>query len=148
MSTTELPAFVDPERAQFELFKSLDRNQPIEMLNLVRFRERAEYPADHPLARAELSGAEAYANYGRDTSAIIARLGASIVWRGTFQSVLIGPEGETWDEMFVARYPTAHAFLDMVTDPDYRKAVVHRQAAVLTSRLIRTSPAEGGATFG
>ena len=36
---------------------------------------------------------------------------------------------------------TAHAFLAMVSDPDYQRAVVHRQAAVETSRLIRTRPA-------
>ncbi len=140
--------YIDPEREQFEAFKALDRDQPIEMLNLVKFRAKAAYPADHALAGADLTGAEAYANYGRDTGPIIARLGASIVWRGNWQTTLIGPQDEVWDEMFIARYPTAHAFLEMVTDPDYRKAVVHRQAAVDTSRLIRTRPAEGGATFG
>ena len=140
--------FIDPERAQFEAFKALDRDQPIEMLNLVKFRQKATYPAEHALAGADLTGAQAYANYGRDTGPIIARLGASIVWRGSWQTTLIGPTDEVWDEMFIARYPTAHAFLEMVTDPDYHKAVVHRQAAVETSRLIRTSPADGGATFG
>ena len=48
--------FVDPDRAQFETFKELDRDHPIEMLNLVRFREQAVYPADHPLADANLTG--------------------------------------------------------------------------------------------
>ncbi len=56
---------------------------------------------------------------------------------------LIGPEGEKWDAMFVAEYPNSGAFMEMVTDPDYRIAVVNRQAAVLTSRLIRFSPQEG-----
>lgn len=140
--------YIDPERAQFEAFKALDRDQPIEMLNLVKFRAKAAYPADHELAGTDLTGAEAYANYGRDTGPIIARLGASIVWRGTWQTTLIGPADEIWDEMFIAHYPTAHAFLEMVTDPEYQKAVVHRQAAVETSRLIRTHPADGGATFG
>ena len=57
-------------------------------------------------------------------------------------------KGERWDHVFVARYPSAHAFLAMVTDPDYRAAVVHRQAAVRTSRLIRCAPTEAGAAFG
>jgi hypothetical protein len=36
-----------------------------------------------------------------------------------------------------------------VTDPEYRKAVVNRQAAVHTSRLIRFKPLEGDdTTFG
>jgi uncharacterized protein (DUF1330 family) len=140
--------YIDPDRAQFEAFKGLDRDQPIEMLNLVKFRNTAAYPEDHALAGSGLTGAEAYKNYGRETAPIIARLGAGIVWRGNWQATLIGPGDEVWDEIFIARYPTAHAFLEMVTDPDYRKAVVHRQAAVETSRLIRTSPAKGGASFG
>ena len=140
--------FVDPERQQFETFKGLNRDNPIEMLNLVRFRETAAYPEDHPLFEAGLSGAEAYANYGRDTAPIITRLGAQIIWRGQFETVLIGPSDETWDEVFVARYPTAHAFLEMVTDPVYQQAVVHRQAAVKTSRLIRCGEAKTGTTFG
>jgi hypothetical protein len=67
--------------------------------------------------------------------------------RDRADAVLIGPEAEHWDHLFVARYPSAHAFLAMVKDPDYAVAVVHRQAAVLTSRLIRTAPAATGKAF-
>ena len=109
--------FVDPERAQFEAFKDLDRDHPIEMLNLVKFRTNAVYPEGHELADAGLSGADAYARYGKETAPIIERLGAEIAWRGAFQTVLIGPDDEAWDEVFVARYPSAHAFLEMVTRP-------------------------------
>ncbi|MEX0306599.1 MAG: DUF1330 domain-containing protein [Ruegeria sp.] len=143
-----MTAFVDPERAQFEAFKNLDRDHPIEMLNMVKFRDKANYPADHSLAGAGLSGAQAYRNYGAETASIIERIGASILWRGTFQATLIGPSDEVWDKVFIARYPTAHAFLEMVTDPIYRSAVIHRQAAVKTSRLIRCAPTKGGTSFG
>ena len=141
-------AHINPDRAQFDAFKALDRDHPVEMLNLVRFRERAEYPSDHPLAGDTLTGAEAYAHYGRETAPILERIGGSILWRGRFESVLIGPQDEAWDACFIARYPTAHAVLAMIADPDYQKAVIHRTAGVLTSRLIRTRPAEGGAAFG
>ncbi len=144
----EVTGHIDPTRAQFDAFKSLDRDQPIEMLNLVRLRSHAAYPEGHALAGADLSGAEAYAQYGRDTGPILARLGGSILWRGAFQTLLIGPEGERWDHAFIARYPSAHAFLAMVTDPGYRAAVIHRQAAVRSSRLIRCAPTETGDTFG
>lgn len=143
-----MAAHVDPERAQFAAFKALDRDTPIEMLNLVRFRDHAAYPAGHALADAGLSGAEAYANYGRDSGPVLDRVGGSILWRGRFETTLIGPSDEAWDEVFIARYPDAHAFLAMVTDPDYRLAVVHRQAAVATSRLIRCAPADAGGRFG
>ena len=142
-----MSGFVDPERAQFEAFKILDRDHPIEMLNLVKFRAKADYPADHPMADTGLTGAQAYRNYGAETAPILVRLGASILWRGSYQSTLIGPADETWDEVFIARYPSAHAFLEMVTDPIYRAAVIHRQAAVETSRLIRCAPTKGGTSF-
>jgi uncharacterized protein (DUF1330 family) len=139
---------INPTRAQFDAFKALDRDHPIEMLNLVRFRDRARYPADHPLAGEGLSGAQAYASYGRESAPVLERVGGSILWRGSFQCTLIGPQDEAWDACFIARYPTAHAFLAMISDPEYQNAVVHRSAGVMTSRLLRTQPAEGGAAFG
>ena len=143
---------VDPERAQFDAFKALPRDTKIHMPNLVRFKDEATYPADHPLADRGLSGAEAYANYGRDSGPVFQRVGGSIVWRGSMEAMLIGPDGEKWDAMFVAEYPNSGAFMEMVTDPVYRQAVVHRQAAVETSRLIRTAPgllpSRSGTVFG
>ena len=140
--------YIDPDRVQFEAFKALDRDTPIEMLNLVAFNDLANYPGDHLLARDGLTGAQAYANYGKETAPILKRVGGEIIWRATFEGTLIGPENEAWDAMFIARYPDAAAFLSMVTDPAYQKAVVHRQAAVRTSRLIRTKGGATGAAFG
>lgn len=139
---------IDPTRAQFEAFKNLPRDTVIDMLNLVRFNDTANYPGDHALARDGLTGAEAYALYGKHSAPVLARVGGTIQWRGGFETTLIGPEDTVWDAMFIARYPNAAAFLAMVTDPDYKIAVVHRQAAVKTSRLIRCAPADGGAAFG
>ena len=135
-------AHVDPERAAFDAFKALDRDEPVEMLNLVRLRGRAAYPD----GRAA-TGAEAYAAYGARAAPILARVGGSILWRGAPRLTLIGPE--RWDIAFIARYPSAGAFLAMVTDPEYqREAVPHRQAAVADSRLIRHAPMEPGDRFG
>ncbi len=132
--------YIDPDRAQFDGFKALDRNTPLHMLNLVRLRDHAAYPDDHALAGKDLTGADAYKNYGRDSAPVLKDVGGSIVWRGTFEATLIGPTDEAWDLMFIAHYPNAHAFLQMIADPRYKLAVVHRQAAVVTSRLIRSGP--------
>ena len=143
----EISGHVDPERAQFDAFKALDRDHPIDMLNLVRLRARSAYPTGQA-PDGDRSGAAAYARYGTGAGPVFARVGGRIVWRGTFQATVIGPASERWDHAFVARYPSAHAFLEMVTDATYQKAVVHRQAAVRTSRLIRCAPAEPGDSFG
>ena len=139
--------FVDPSRAQFEAFKALPREVPIHMLNLLRFNDQATYPDGHSHAGRGLSGREAYAEYGRTSGPIFARVGGSIIWRGVMQAMVIGPDDKQWDASFIARYPKSAAFLEMVTDSDYRIAVVHRQAAVLTSRLIRFQPVEEAAGF-
>lgn len=132
--------FVDPQRVAFDLFKTLPRDASIDMLNLVCFRALAAYPPGHPQHEATITGAEAYRSYSRESAPIFAGVGGTVIWSATPKLVLIGPPDEHWDAVFVARYPSASAFLEMVTDANYKKAVVHRQAAAETSRLIRTAP--------
>lgn len=134
---------IDPTRPQFEAFKALPRDRPVNMLNLVKLRERADY-ADGRNA----SGREAYDAYGRESGPVFARVGGEIIWRGLPQAVLIGPLDEGWDIAFIARYPTVGAFLEMVTDPAYQAIVHHRQAAVADSRLIAMGDREAGPGFG
>lgn len=136
-------AYVDPTREAFNAFKALPRDVPIHMLNLIRYREFAAYPEDHENAGKGWSGERAYQEYGKTSGPIFQRVGGSVVWRGAFQTVLTGPADEHWDAAFIAQYPNAGAFLEMVTDPEYRIAVINRQAAVKTSRLIRFAPLEG-----
>ncbi|MDP4651962.1 MAG: DUF1330 domain-containing protein [Haliea sp.] len=133
---------VDPTREQFDRFKSLPRDTPIMMLNLVRFKAQAVYPGGETI-----TGAEAYARYGKHSGPVFKRLGGSILWRGRPECVVIGPADEHWDIAFIALYPNAGAFMEMVTDPEYQKAVVHRQVAVEDSRLLRMGEAESGAVF-
>lgn len=133
-------AYVDPTRAAFDLFKSLPRDTPINMLNLIRYRDIAAYPDGHDHAGKGWTGARAYEEYGTTSAPIFERLGGQIVWRGRFETVLTGPADGQWDAAFIAAYPNAGAFLAMVTDPDYKLAVVNRQAAVATSRLVRFAP--------
>lgn len=139
--------YIDPSRVNFDAFKALDRTTPVFMLNKLKFYEQARYEVGHPLANTPMTGAQAYANYGTDSGPTFSRVGGSIVWRGNFESTVIGPSNESWDQVFIARYPNAGAFLEMVTDPAYQQAVKHRQAAVLTSRLQRFGELELGDTF-
>lgn len=134
---------INPTRERFAAFRALPDEGPIHMLNLVRLREHAAYEDGRPA-----SGAEAYAAYGRDSGPVFRRVGGRIAWSGDFAMTLIGPPDERWDICFIAEYPSAAAFVEMVRDPVYREAVVHRTAAVEESRLIRMSPRASGAGFG
>ena len=133
---------VDPARQQFDTFKNLPRDTSIMMLNLIRLRDEAQYPDGR-----NASGAAAYKSYGEEGESIFKGVGGEIIWRGKPECVVIGPLEEAWDIAFIARYPNAGAFMAMITDADYKQVVVHRQAAVLDSRLIRMGDAIEGAGF-
>lgn len=139
---------IDPTRPQFDAFKALPRDRPIHMLNLVRLRALADYPPDHANHGQGMTGLDAYRAYGRTTAHVFARVGGRQIWAGKPDVVLTGPADERWDLAFIAEYPSAGAFLAMVTDPGYREHVKHRQAAVEDSRLIRMDPIEPGEGFG
>ncbi len=134
---------IDPSKEQFAVFKELPRQGTIHMLNLVRLHARAAYPDGH-----EASGLDAYKAYGRETAEVFKRVGGRQFWIGRFEHTLIGPQDERWDIIFIAEYPSADAFIEMLRDPAYREAVRHRQAAVEDSRLIRIRPGLPGAGFG
>ncbi len=134
---------VDPTREQFAAFRAIERDGPVQMLNLVRFRAHALYEDGH-----EATGQEAYRAYAAASGPVFSRVGGRQIWLGRFELTLIGPPDERWDAVFIAEYPNAGAFVEMVRDPVYREAVKHRQAAVEDSRLIRLSPAPPGKVFG
>ena len=129
-------------KEDFAAFRANGRDGPVQMLNLIRLRDRAAYSDG-----TQAHGAEAYAAYGRESEPVLARLGGKILWRGRFEQMLIGPSDESWDVCFIAEYPSVAAFVEMARDPAYRAATLHRQAAVADSRLVRLASAEAGARF-
>ncbi|HTX05802.1 MAG TPA: DUF1330 domain-containing protein [Steroidobacteraceae bacterium] len=139
---------IDPTQEQLDVFKGLPRNEPIHMLNLIRLREKALYPPEHPNAGRGISGLEAYRSYARGATPTFQRVGGRQIWLGDPQCLVIGPAGERWDLAFIAEYPSAAAFLQMITDGEYREQVKHRQAAVADSRLIRLRPRKLGVEVG
>lgn len=143
-----MPTFIDPSPDNFQAFKDLPRDEPIHMLNLLLYRELAEYPSGHQHHGNGWSGRRAYEEYGKTSGPIFRRVGGEIIWRGAFQCMVTGPQERQWHDAFVARYPDARAFFEMIKDPDYGVAVQNRTAALLDSRLIRFRPGETGAEFG
>ncbi|WP_195822627.1 DUF1330 domain-containing protein [Roseobacter sp. MH60115] len=123
-------------------FKAHLRPGPIQMLNLIRLRARAEYPD----GRAS-TGAEAYRIYSDLSAPVFQALDGKIIWRGGHELTMVGPQSETWDIAFIAEYPSVQVFLDMMRNETYRDAMKHRQAGVLDSRLVRFASRENGLSF-
>ena len=144
MPTDSLPPAdrrcVEPTAAQLSTLDGLDQDQPIVMLNLLRFRAVADY-AEHPdLAPTEpISGADAYQRYGEAVQPHLSEVGASVQYLATCGSTVIGPTDEQWDSIILVRYPNPAAFIGMVTKPAYQALSGHRTAALEDSRLVPTT---------
>lgn len=131
---------IEPAPEQFRALMAMDPTLgPVEMINLLRYREHAAYAEGS--GHAPCAGREAYLRYGLAVQAFLDRAGARIVWHGTPRLMFIGPDDKAWDDVLIVRYPDLAAFIAMITDPAYLEIAVHRSAALLDSRLIVTGPA-------
>lgn len=126
---------IDPRPGRIkELLGSVDADKPIVMINLLKFNDQANYPADAD--HAPCTGAQAYDRYSETATLKVEQAGGSMAYLGRVLGTLIAPEDEEWDKAIVVRYPSFNAFLSMVMAPDYQAATIHRTASLLDSRLI------------
>ena len=132
-------AGIDPTRDQVRNLRDHGSDGPVVMMNLLKFRETAEYPAE--MAIAPCSGQEAYARYQHAfTVAVGAISQAEILYEGPCEQVFIGQaeaESADWDKLLLVRYPTRKHFLAMMADNSYRDALVHRYAGLERTVLIQ-----------
>lgn len=125
-----------PERMQAFLRDTGDAARVV-MINLLRYRERADYAPDS--GAEPCSGREAYQRYGEVASRHVAAVGGRMLWIGRVGSTLIAPDSEEWDDAILVQYPSRAAFLEMVAKPEYQGITFHRTAALADSRLIATT---------
>ncbi len=110
---------------------------PIVMLNLLRFRETADYADSPELAPPNsISGKAAYQLYMKHTTPFLAKSGGEVLFSGSAGNFLIGPEEEAWDSVLVVRHRSTEAFLAFARDEGYLKGTGHRTAALADSRLL------------
>ena len=129
--------YVEPNPRRLQAFLEAGGDaEPIVMINLLRYRERASY--SEGFAAEPCSGREAYQRYGAVAVQRIASVGGRMLWMGQVQTTVIGPDAEHWDDALLIEYPSRKTFLEMVSQPEYQAVVPHRTAALEDSRLIAT----------
>jgi len=110
---------------------------PVTMLNLLRFRDTADYSAFPDLAPAEpISGSEAYDRYVRHTLPFLTASGGSVEFFGTGGPNFVGPADERWDLVMMIRQASLSDFLAFASNDDYLAGIGHRTAALEDSRLL------------
>ena len=131
---------IDPQPGKIkELMQTVNPDTPIVMVNLLKFRNQASYPAGSE--HSPCSGEEAYKRYSKVASVKIREAGGNIHFASRSMGTVIAPPGEEWDQVILVKYPSFKAFVGMIMAEEYQAASVHRTAAMEDSRLIMTEEA-------
>jgi len=114
---------------------------PFVMVNLLKFKEKADY-ADG--SDPHLTGREAYQRYGLAVATLIAGLGGRIQYSGAVTGLMIGEVADLWDMVALAEYPSLAAFRAMATSAEMRAIEHHRTAGLAGQLNIKTRPGHLG----
>ncbi|MEM7286140.1 MAG: DUF1330 domain-containing protein [Actinomycetota bacterium] len=113
---------------------------PIYMVNLLKFRDRAEYEDGR---ETDLTGREAYQLYGAQVSQLIREYGGEVTFAGDVTFLALGQVEDLWDEVAIAKYPTRGDLLAMSSSAEWQAAAVHRSAGLAGQLNIETVAAPG-----
>ncbi len=142
MNRAQPVSYIEPTQDAGRLFVQRGLAGPVVMLDLLRFRDVADYSAHPELAPAmPISGAEAFDLYVRRTLTFLIESGGEVLFRGAGGPVLIGPADERWDMAMLIRQASVASFLSFAGNEDYRAGLGHRAAAIADSRLLPLSEA-------
>lgn len=133
---------IAPDVRELEDYLWAAPDRPFCMLNLNRHRERARY-AEPIGADPDISGADAYRRYGRNTLPFLLRRKAGPIFVAAPAGLAVGdashPLAGRWDELLLVRYPRRDAMLDMLTAAGYQAGLVHRGAGLERAALLPTT---------
>ncbi|MCF8506737.1 MAG: DUF1330 domain-containing protein [Caulobacter sp.] len=124
-----------PTRDQQLAALERDDGEPIYMVNLLKFRDRAVYADGR---ETTLTGREAYTLYGRAMSRLVAEAGGKLIYSGRVRGLLIGEVEGVWDGVGIMMYPSFKAMAAITSSPDYAAIHVHRDAGLEGQLLIET----------
>jgi len=134
-------AYLEPTQDSGRSFMMRGIQGEVVMLNLLRFRETADYSATPDLEPdAPISGAEAYAIYIQHTLPHLRESGGDVEFLGDGGDYLIGPADERWDVAMLVRHHSVESFMSFASNEAYLEGMGHRLAAISDSRLLPLVP--------
>ncbi len=124
-----------PEPDQLEELMSGPADTPVVMVNLLRFKERADAPGE------DISGAESYQRYAERMRKIVEGVGGRFIWSGRVDSQVFGRSDGPFDVVGLVEYPSREAFRKLVSSPEVREIGAHRAAGLEGQWLLATTAA-------
>ena len=131
---------VYPNEEQLKGFGEPGAEGPIYMLNLLKFKDRAEYPDGRA---TDLTGEQAYAIYSEGVSKLLLLHGGALIFAADIERLMLGEVEELWDKAAIAMYPSRAAMLAMMSSPQMQDIGVHRAAGLAGQLNIETVGAVG-----
>ena len=126
---------VIPNEAQMAGFLEGDIDTPIKMVNLLKFKDKADYKDGR---QTSLSGKEAYQIYADEVQGHLEKVGGKSIFLGEVERLMLGEVEDLWDWVAIAEYPSRKAMLEMVMDSEYQKSEEHRSAGLAGQLNIET----------
>ncbi len=116
-----------PDEEQMKGFLEPDDGKPIYMLNLLKYKDKAEYKDGR---ETTLSGREAYHLYTEGVRKCLAKIGGKLTFSSEVRRLAIGSVDELWDEIAIAMYPNRTAMMQMMQLPEIAEIGIHRKAGL------------------
>ena len=124
-----------PNAKQMAGFLLGDTKTAIHMVNLLKFKDKAEYEDGR---QTDLTGQEAYQIYAKEVQGHLQKVGGKLIFSGQVSRLMLGEVEELWDWIAIAEYPSRKAMRSMIMDKDYRKSEEHRSAGLAGQLNIET----------
>ncbi len=119
-----------PTREQIEGLMKGPSDQPVVMINLLRFKPRAEG------SEGDASGQEAYGRYAEQMRKVVESQGGRFLWAGRIDSMVIGEEDPGFHVVALVEYPSRQKFLEIVGSDKVREIGEHRSAGLESQWLL------------
>ena len=122
-----------PTPEQFQALFEKAPSGPLIMLNLLKFKDKAEYTDGREI---DISGLEAYAIYGSFMKKRLEADGGRFIFSANTHLLVIGDGDLEWDAVGIVEYASLKSFKEIVFSPEYEKASLHREAGLEHQLLI------------
>ena len=136
----EVKNSVRPNDEQIAGFFEPGPDGPIYMVNLLKFKDQAEYEDRRD---TELTGAQAYGIYGTEVSKLLTKFGGAAMFSASVQRLMLGEVEDLWDKVAIAMYPSRAAMMDMMRSEEMQEISVHRTAGLAGQLNIESVDAQG-----
>ena len=131
---------VYPNKEQIKGFMEPASEEPICMVNLLKFKEKAEYEDGRD---TDLTGREAYALYEEGVKKLLQEIGGGIGFKGDVERLALGEVEELWDVVGLAVWPSRGAMFKVMQSPEMQAISVHRSAGLVGQLNLETTGFQG-----